>query len=90
VHGFPAKPGDGWVGDPRTWTLDVGALGAQVYLGGVNPPAPKASVDVMPAARAAYPGWGRSWISFEIGPEQMGANTLNVWEVSEWDVQVQE
>jgi hypothetical protein len=31
VHGYPAKKGDGWVGDSRTWTLDVGALSNRLY-----------------------------------------------------------
>lgn len=31
VHGYPEKKGDGWVGDPRTWILDVGALSSRLY-----------------------------------------------------------
>jgi hypothetical protein len=31
VHGYPEKKGDGWVGDPRTWILDVGALSNRLY-----------------------------------------------------------
>ena len=31
VHGYPEKQGDGWVGDSRTWVLDVGALSSQLY-----------------------------------------------------------
>ncbi len=31
VHGYPTKQGDGWVGDSRTWTLDVGALSNCLY-----------------------------------------------------------
>lgn len=31
VHGYPEKKGDGWVGDPRTWVLDVGALSSRLY-----------------------------------------------------------
>ena len=30
------KKGQGWVGDGRTWDLDVGALGARVYFSGQN------------------------------------------------------
>ena len=31
VHGYPEKKGDGWVGDCRTWGLDVGALSSRLY-----------------------------------------------------------
>ncbi|KAK0575534.1 hypothetical protein LWI29_002225 [Acer saccharum] len=31
VHGYPEKKGDGWIGDPRTWELDVGALSNRLY-----------------------------------------------------------
>jgi hypothetical protein len=28
---IPEKKGDGWIGDPRTWVLDVGALSSRLY-----------------------------------------------------------
>ncbi|KAJ3694464.1 hypothetical protein LUZ60_009944 [Juncus effusus] len=30
-YGYPTKKGDGWVGDPRTWELDVGGLSDNLY-----------------------------------------------------------
>ncbi|XP_057722216.1 uncharacterized protein LOC130936196 [Arachis stenosperma] len=30
-YGYPTKKGDGWVGDPRTWELDVGGLSSRLY-----------------------------------------------------------
>ncbi|CAN6994156.1 hypothetical protein IGI04_017321 [Brassica rapa subsp. trilocularis] len=30
-YGYPTRRGDGWVGDPRTWELDVGALSSRLY-----------------------------------------------------------
>ncbi|KAJ8748650.1 hypothetical protein K2173_008095 [Erythroxylum novogranatense] len=30
-YGYPTKQGDGWVGDPRTWELDVGELSSRLY-----------------------------------------------------------
>ncbi|CAH8320692.1 unnamed protein product [Eruca vesicaria subsp. sativa] len=30
-YGYPTRRGDGWVGDPRTWELDVGALSSKLY-----------------------------------------------------------
>ena len=92
-HGFPSRPGQGWVGDARRWTLDVGALGAQVFLGGEEPQlltetAGSSRVTSLPAG---YPGVNRSWISFEIGPEQINmgvpGDSLVLWEVEGWDVQ---
>jgi hypothetical protein len=40
VHGYPSKKGEGWVGDPRTWVLDVGALSNRLYFYQVNLPKP--------------------------------------------------
>ncbi|XP_042521227.1 uncharacterized protein LOC122094694 [Macadamia integrifolia] len=31
AYGYPTKPGEGWVGDPRTWELDVGGLSSRLY-----------------------------------------------------------
>ena len=31
VHGYPSKRGEGWVGDARTWELNVGALSSRLY-----------------------------------------------------------
>ena len=36
VHGYPAKQGEGWIGDPRTWELDVGSLSSRLYFYQVN------------------------------------------------------
>ncbi|XP_021900022.1 uncharacterized protein LOC110816221 isoform X2 [Carica papaya] len=30
-YGYPTKKGDGWVGDPRTWELDVGGLASRLH-----------------------------------------------------------
>ncbi|KAK7244076.1 hypothetical protein RIF29_38894 [Crotalaria pallida] len=30
-YGYPTKKGEGWVGDPRTWELDVGRLSQSLY-----------------------------------------------------------
>lgn len=30
-YGYPIKQGDGWVGDARTWELDVGGLSSRLY-----------------------------------------------------------
>jgi hypothetical protein len=95
IHGFPSSPGEGWAGNASTWTLDVGALGARLYFSGTEPAdlpdrasrgfAPLPPADQLPP----YPGWNRSWISFEIGPEQSDPGfRLMRWETSAWDVRV--
>ena len=76
VYGFPTSPKVGWVGNPQTWELDVGGLGSNVFFSGVNPQKDKKL---------------RSWISFEIGPEQFYhldpfPLPLQLWEISDWDV----
>lgn len=30
-YGYPTKQGDGWIGDARTWELDVGGLSSRLY-----------------------------------------------------------
>ena len=30
-YGYPTRPGEGWIGDPRTWELDVGRLSHSLY-----------------------------------------------------------
>jgi hypothetical protein len=30
-YGYPAKKGEGWIGDPRSWELDVGRLSQSLY-----------------------------------------------------------
>lgn len=35
-YGYPIKKGDGWVGDARTWELDVGGLASRLYFYQVN------------------------------------------------------
>lgn len=95
AQGFPSKKGDAWVGDDRVWNMDVGALAARVYLSGAEPAdvpdraekgwAPLPPLDTLPP----YPGWTRSWVSFEVGPEQFDpASVIARWEVSHWDVKV--
>jgi len=37
IHGFPAKPGDGWIGDSRLWKLNVGQLTSRLYFSGIPP-----------------------------------------------------
>lgn len=81
VHGFPTAPGQGWVGDARNWTLNVGGIGSQVFFSGQDPPAT--------AVSSPAPGTTRRWISFEVGPEQDDPRgSMLRWEVQGWDVQV--
>jgi hypothetical protein len=90
-HGFPTVQGTGWIGAPdKLWRLDVGALGARVFLQGVEP-APVATARYKTSKLAHLPGVNRSWIGFELGPELMdaqeGGSTIR-WEVQDVDVMV--
>ena len=91
-HGFPAQ-GEAWVGDDSAWDLGVGDLGARLYLTGVEPDPLPGHVATVATRRdgpsSGWPGLNRSWISFEVGPEQAdgaGNQPMTRWEVSDWDV----
>lgn len=72
VHGYPEKKGDGWIGDRRTWELDVGALSSRLYF--YQDPGTK------PARRI--------WSSINIGTEIYVSHTRETaeWSVSDFDV----
>lgn len=74
VHGYPEKQGDGWIGDPRTWELDVGALSSRLYF--YQNPGTK------PARRI--------WSSINVGTEIYVSKTGETaeWTVSDFDVLV--
>ncbi|KAF3447389.1 hypothetical protein FNV43_RR12575 [Rhamnella rubrinervis] len=74
VHGYPEKKGDGWIGDSRTWELDVGALSSRLYFfqdPGTDP------------AR-------RVWSSINVGTEiYVSRNGVTAeWTVSDFDILV--
>ena len=87
MHGFPTKPGVGWIGDSRLWSLDVGGLGSRVFLQGAEP-APIATTTKPSGIARNFPGTNRSWISFEIGPESPEDHDIVRWEVQDVDVQI--
>ncbi|KAH9569470.1 hypothetical protein CY35_03G135400 [Sphagnum magellanicum] len=72
VHGYPSKQGDGWVGDSRTWTLDVGALSNRLYF--YQDPGTEQAI--------------RSWPSIDVGTEMFNADNPDTaeWTVSDFDV----
>ncbi|OMP01152.1 hypothetical protein COLO4_12110 [Corchorus olitorius] len=76
VHGYPEKKGDGWIGDSRTWELDVGALSSRLYF--YQDPGTK------PARRI--------WSSLNVGTEiyVSRAGETAEWTVSDFDVLVPE
>ncbi|KAI3464308.1 hypothetical protein Pfo_020971 [Paulownia fortunei] len=74
VHGYPERKGDGWIGDPRTWELDTGALSSRLYFyqdPGTNPAK-------------------RVWSSINVGTEiyVSPAGVTAEWTVSDFDVLV--
>uniref|UniRef100_A0A7C9FNZ0 DUF7705 domain-containing protein n=1 Tax=Opuntia streptacantha TaxID=393608 RepID=A0A7C9FNZ0_OPUST len=76
VHGYPANQGEGWIGDARTWELDVGALSSRLYF--YQDPGTK------PARRI--------WSSINVGTEIYVSNERETaeWTVSDFDVLVPE
>ncbi|XP_021768624.1 uncharacterized protein LOC110732949 isoform X1 [Chenopodium quinoa] len=71
-YGYPTKPGQGWVGDPTTWVLDVGGLSSRLYFY-QDPGTPPAK---------------RVWTSIDMGTEIFVSDKEEVaeWTVSDFDV----
>ncbi|KAG6784977.1 hypothetical protein POTOM_010691 [Populus tomentosa] len=71
-YGYPTKQGDGWVGDARTWELDVGGLASRLYF--YQDPG-------TPPAR-------RIWRSIDMGTEIFVSDKDEVaeWTISDFDV----
>nr|POF07943.1 hypothetical protein CFP56_45241 [Quercus suber] len=76
MHGYPEKQGDGWVGDSRTWVLDVGALSSQLYF------------YQDPRTELAR----RLWSSINVGTKIYVSSTgmIAEWSVSDFDILVLE
>ncbi|KAL3517347.1 hypothetical protein ACH5RR_019936 [Cinchona calisaya] len=71
-YGYPTKQGDGWVGDGRTWELNVGALSGRLYF------------YQDPGTRPAR----RIWTSLDVGTEIFVSDKDEVaeWTLSDFDV----
>lgn len=71
-YGYPTKQGEGWIGDPRTWMLDVGGLSSRLYF------------YQDPGTRPAR----RIWASVDVGTEIFisGKDEIAEWTLSDFDV----
>ncbi|GAB4830638.1 hypothetical protein Ancab_020404 [Ancistrocladus abbreviatus] len=71
-YGYPTKPGQGWVGDARTWELDVGGLSSRLYF------------YQDPGSRPAK----RVWTSIDVGTEIFVSDRDETaeWTLSDFDV----
>ncbi|KAK1556293.1 hypothetical protein Q3G72_002173 [Acer saccharum] len=71
--GYPTTPGEGWIGDPRTWELDVGRLSQSLYFyqdPGTTPVR-------------------RKWMSIDLGTEIFkDPDQVAEWTVSDFDILV--
>ncbi|XP_049378673.1 uncharacterized protein LOC125843579 isoform X2 [Solanum stenotomum] len=76
VHGYPSKHGEGWIGDARSWELDVGTLSNRLYF--YQDPGTK------PAKRV----WSSLNVGTEIYVSSQGATAE--WTVSDFDVFIPE
>lgn len=72
IYGYPTKQGDGWIGDPRTWDLDVGGLSGRLYF--------YQDPGTAPAKRI--------WTSIDVGTEIFVSDKDEVaeWSLSDFDV----
>ncbi|XP_058082018.1 uncharacterized protein LOC131230216 [Magnolia sinica] len=71
-YGYPSKQGEGWIGDPRTWELDVGGLSSRLYF--------YQDPGTQPARRI--------WTSIDVGTEIFISDKDEVaeWTLSDFDV----
>ncbi|KAG7570774.1 hypothetical protein ISN45_Aa04g033220 [Arabidopsis thaliana x Arabidopsis arenosa] len=70
-YGYPTRLGDGWVGDPRTWDLDVGGLSSRLYF--------YQDPGTIPARRI--------WTSVDVGTEiYKEDDAIAEWDLSDFDV----
>ncbi|KAK9132173.1 hypothetical protein Scep_011701 [Stephania cephalantha] len=70
-YGYPTKQGEGWIGDPRTWELDVGGISHSLHFyqdPGTQP-------------------IKRKWMSIDLGTEiYKDPNAVAEWYVSDFDI----
>ncbi|KAM1245274.1 hypothetical protein ACFX2I_036493 [Malus domestica] len=72
-YGYPTKQGEGWIGDPKTWELDVGRLSQSLHF--YQDPG-------TPPAR-------RQWMSIDLGTEIFkDPDQVAEWTVSDFDILV--
>ncbi|KAG9459961.1 hypothetical protein H6P81_004469 [Aristolochia fimbriata] len=71
-YGYPSKKGEGWVGDGRTWELDVGGLSSRLYF--------YQDPGTTPARRI--------WSSIDVGTEIFISDKDEIaeWTLSDFDV----
>ncbi|KAM7277356.1 hypothetical protein ACFE04_019222 [Oxalis oulophora] len=71
-YGFPTKKGEGWIGDARTWDLNVGGLSSRLYF--------YQDPGTAPAKRI--------WTSLDVGTEVFISSKHEVaeWTLSDFDV----
>ncbi|CAH9113614.1 unnamed protein product [Cuscuta europaea] len=70
-YGYPTKKGEGWIGDSRTWDLDVGGLSHSLYF--YQDPGTRPST--------------REWTSIDLGTEIFkDPNQEAEWTVTDFDV----
>ncbi|KAK4748362.1 hypothetical protein SAY87_014948 [Trapa incisa] len=74
-YGYPTRQGQGWVGDPRTWELDVGRLSQSLYF----------------YQDSGTPPARRQWMSIDLGTEIFkDPDQVAEWTVSDFDILVQQ
>ncbi|KAG8364827.1 hypothetical protein BUALT_Bualt18G0039100 [Buddleja alternifolia] len=70
-YGYPTKKGQGWIGDPTTWELDVGRLSQTLYF----------------YEDPGSVGAERNWSSIDLGTEiYMDDDQIAEWTVTDFDI----
>ncbi|RWR89047.1 hypothetical protein CKAN_01809400 [Cinnamomum micranthum f. kanehirae] len=71
-YGYPTEPGQGWIGDPRTWELDVGRMSQALYF----------------YQDPGTPPVRRLWPSLDVGTEIYVSKEGEIaeWELSNFEV----
>ncbi|XP_077246278.1 uncharacterized protein LOC143886216 [Tasmannia lanceolata] len=70
-YGYPTTPGEGWIGNPRSWELDVGRMSQTLYFY-QDPDTPSAR---------------RQWPSLNVGAEiNVGPGEVTEWTLSDFDI----
>ncbi|KAK1258806.1 hypothetical protein QJS04_geneDACA024846 [Acorus gramineus] len=70
-YGYPTAKGEGWIGDKRTWELDVGGMSQNLYF----------------YQDPGTPPVKRQWSSLDVGTEiYVSKNQVAEWTVSDFDI----
>ncbi|KAL5774201.1 hypothetical protein ACOSP7_011758 [Xanthoceras sorbifolium] len=88
-YGYPTTPGQGWIGDPRTWELHVGRLSQSLYFyQGENDSCSLINIGICDSC-SCTPPVRRKWMSIDLGTEIFkDPDQVAEWTVSDFNILV--